>query len=248
MITSMDEVGARNEWLRSAQLADLAGTTPRALRHYHRIGLLAEPARDANGYRRYTVDDLLRVLRIRQLVESGVSLRRAGAMLAEHPVMSHALIDEIDAHLVEQLKEIQARRDRLAELRQLTLPTTDPAPPSRLAQYDRDMWLLLTSTGQVDDDTARSIVTALAGLDPDATLSWIGDFDALADADSVDSDVRERLVEEMSVFYRAVSAEIVEPADTTESPPTELLETLHRQRLSPAQREVWRAFQTRIES
>ncbi|MEQ3553652.1 WhiB family transcriptional regulator [Pseudonocardia nematodicida] len=34
------------------QLAELAGTTVRAVRHYHEVGLLDEPARRANGYKR----------------------------------------------------------------------------------------------------------------------------------------------------------------------------------------------------
>jgi DNA-binding transcriptional MerR regulator len=37
------------------QLADYAGVTIKAVRHYHKRGLLEEPARDASGYRRYSV-------------------------------------------------------------------------------------------------------------------------------------------------------------------------------------------------
>ncbi len=36
-----------------SQLAAYAGVTVRAVRHYHQIGLLPEPERDASGYRRY---------------------------------------------------------------------------------------------------------------------------------------------------------------------------------------------------
>src|SRR5699024_6571469 len=53
--------------LRSRDLAELAGTTPRALRHYHRSGLLPEVPRDPNGYRRYSIRVLVTLLRIRQL-------------------------------------------------------------------------------------------------------------------------------------------------------------------------------------
>lgn len=42
------------------QLATLAGTTARTLRHYDTIGLLV-PIRDANGYRRYSTHDLERL-------------------------------------------------------------------------------------------------------------------------------------------------------------------------------------------
>ena len=36
-----------------SQLAAYAGVTVRAVRHYHQIGLLPEPARDNSGYRTY---------------------------------------------------------------------------------------------------------------------------------------------------------------------------------------------------
>ena len=52
------------------EVAELAGVTPRAVRHYHSIGLLPEPPRDASGYRRYggkEVIDLVRVARLRAL-------------------------------------------------------------------------------------------------------------------------------------------------------------------------------------
>ena len=51
--------------VKSNELAKLAGVTVRTLRHYHAIGLLDEPPRQANGYRDYRPEDLLRVLRIR---------------------------------------------------------------------------------------------------------------------------------------------------------------------------------------
>lgn len=39
--------------MRSNELAKLAGVTVRTLRHYHAIGLMAEPSRAENGYREY---------------------------------------------------------------------------------------------------------------------------------------------------------------------------------------------------
>ncbi|EED6225780.1 MerR family DNA-binding transcriptional regulator, partial [Salmonella enterica subsp. enterica serovar Haifa] len=49
--------------MHSNELARLAGVTVRALRHYHQVGILAEPERRSNGYREYDVHDLIRVLR-----------------------------------------------------------------------------------------------------------------------------------------------------------------------------------------
>ena len=50
--------------MRSNDVAKLAGVTVRTLRHYHQLGLLPEPPRQANGYRDYSPADVARVLRI----------------------------------------------------------------------------------------------------------------------------------------------------------------------------------------
>lgn len=54
--------------------AAFAGTTPRAIRHYHQIGLLPEPERGGDGRRRYGYDDMIRLLWIRKMAEAGISL------------------------------------------------------------------------------------------------------------------------------------------------------------------------------
>jgi hypothetical protein len=53
------------------ELAEPAGTTLKTVRHYHRIGLLEEPERAANGYKRYRVKHLVRLLRIRRPADLG---------------------------------------------------------------------------------------------------------------------------------------------------------------------------------
>src|SRR6266542_919620 len=58
------------------QLASYAGVTIRAVRHYHQIGLLLEPDRDASGYRTYDAAAVVRLIRIRTLAEAGVPLTR----------------------------------------------------------------------------------------------------------------------------------------------------------------------------
>ncbi|WP_224391194.1 MerR family transcriptional regulator [Pseudonocardia sp. ICBG1293] len=50
-----------------SRLAELAGTSRRAVRHYHELGLLPEPERRSNGYQYYGVDHLVRLIRIRRL-------------------------------------------------------------------------------------------------------------------------------------------------------------------------------------
>jgi hypothetical protein len=58
------------------QLAAYAGVTVRAVRHYHQIGLLPEPERDASGYRRYGAKAVVSLIRIRTLANAGVPRRR----------------------------------------------------------------------------------------------------------------------------------------------------------------------------
>ncbi|WP_209560055.1 MerR family transcriptional regulator [Frigoribacterium sp. PvP032] len=54
--------------------ATFAGTTPRAIRHYHSLGLLPEPERDGGGRRRYDYDDMIRLLWIRKMTDAGIAL------------------------------------------------------------------------------------------------------------------------------------------------------------------------------
>ncbi|HEX9257891.1 MAG TPA: helix-turn-helix transcriptional regulator [Acidimicrobiales bacterium] len=53
--------------------AELAGVHPQTLRIYERKGLL-EPARTAGGNRRYSDEDIERLLRIAELTEEGLNL------------------------------------------------------------------------------------------------------------------------------------------------------------------------------
>ena len=70
--------------MRVTQIADLAGTTPRAVRHYHRLGLLDIPP-TVRGRREYGVEHLARLLRIRWLADGGLSLRQVAEILASDP-------------------------------------------------------------------------------------------------------------------------------------------------------------------
>jgi DNA-binding transcriptional MerR regulator len=68
--------------VRIGELAGLVGISTRAIRHYHRIGLLAEPERKANGYREYSLRDAVELARVRRLTELGLSLDEVGDALA----------------------------------------------------------------------------------------------------------------------------------------------------------------------
>jgi len=70
-----------NEWS-TQEIARLAGTTRRTLRHYHAIGLLTPSRIGVNGYRYYDADALVRLQRVLLLRELGLGLPDIGAVLA----------------------------------------------------------------------------------------------------------------------------------------------------------------------
>jgi DNA-binding transcriptional MerR regulator len=74
----MNERASGNR-LRIGELAHLAGTTTRAVRHYHANGLLAEPDRDDSGYRRYGAEHPVGLIRIRRLRSLGMPLDQIAA-------------------------------------------------------------------------------------------------------------------------------------------------------------------------
>src|SRR5207247_8757529 len=68
-------------YLRSGDLARLAGVSTDTLRHYERKGLLARPRRSANGYREYPASALDRVRLVRHALGIGCTLSDFGGML-----------------------------------------------------------------------------------------------------------------------------------------------------------------------
>ncbi len=96
--------------------AAFAGTTPRAIRHYHAIGLLAEPERGSDDRRRYGYDDMIRLLWIRRMADAGVSLDdiRAGFEGATGIEQSLARLEE---SLASKAAAIEAQRAAVHRLR-----------------------------------------------------------------------------------------------------------------------------------
>lgn len=101
-------------------IAHHAGCSERAIRHYHRIGVLPEPERRSNGYRDYDISDLIRVLTIRALVGAGIPLAQVNSELD----FDSALI-----HLDTKIAQLQQQRENLLRLRHNKL-----APPAPLMQ------------------------------------------------------------------------------------------------------------------
>jgi DNA-binding transcriptional MerR regulator len=98
------------------QAAAFVGVTIKTVRHYHRLGLVAEPERDGSGYRRYRSADLLRLVQVRTLAGAGVPLAEIGDLLDADPERFAAALDDVHRRLTERIEDLIARRDTLHRL------------------------------------------------------------------------------------------------------------------------------------
>src|SRR5436305_7810822 len=80
---SRQDEPAMRRYLKIGEVAHLLGVSTKTLRHYQKIGLLAEPGRLEAGYRLYGGEDLLLLLRIRRLTALGLPLAEIRALLAQ---------------------------------------------------------------------------------------------------------------------------------------------------------------------
>jgi DNA-binding transcriptional MerR regulator len=98
------------------ELAKYAGVTIKAVRHYHSRGLLDEPPRDSSGYRRYTADHAVKLIKIRTLAEGGVPLARIKELLVADPARFAAAVPDIDRGLQKRARDLAEARRRLKGL------------------------------------------------------------------------------------------------------------------------------------
>jgi DNA-binding transcriptional MerR regulator len=133
-VTHLDAPGTPAEesprLLRIQEVAGETGLTPRAIRYYEELGLLAPAARSEGAYRLYDADDLERLRFIRGLRDD------AGFSLAE----------------IGQLLEDEAARDRIRTRLRVT-----PDPDERremlieaIARVDRQVVTLRTKAARLE--------------------------------------------------------------------------------------------------
>jgi len=139
------------------QLASYAGVTIRAIRHYHHVGLLPEPERNASGYRTYDVNAVVRLIRIRTLVEAGVPLARVQDLLDADATTFVEGTLEIDRELRARIRALQEHRRRIARLASgdsLAVPEEVAGyldrvraigAPEPLVEAERDAWILVAA-------------------------------------------------------------------------------------------------------
>ncbi|PWS50217.1 MerR family transcriptional regulator [Streptomyces sp. FT05W] len=139
--------------------AAFAGITPRAIRHYHQIGLLPEPERGGDGRRRYGYDDMIRLLWIRKMADAGVSLddmraafSEAGDEALDHAPDIESVLSRLEETLAAQEAGIKRRRAAVQRLQAVGSPlgllselVTDRLsrlPPGALRPSDLDALLV----------------------------------------------------------------------------------------------------------
>jgi DNA-binding transcriptional MerR regulator len=190
--------------MRSAELARLAGVSVRTLRHYHQVGLLAEPERDFNGYRRYDVHDLVRVLRIRRLAALGMALDQMAPLLDGEPDSAAGILEDLDKELAGLIDRLEEQRRIIAQLKERDVPPDLPpeyapffeaylkhSPPSKLVAIDRDQAILLAGLASAEDNARIGELYQAMASDESlpAVIELSERFDQLA-ADTPEADLR----------------------------------------------------------
>jgi DNA-binding transcriptional MerR regulator len=139
------------------QLASYAGVTVRAVRHYHQVGLLPEPERDASGYRRYGALAVVELIKIRTLAEAGVPLSQVGELLRADQATFADAVKAIDRRLRGEITRLQTNRKQIAQLAAgdgLVLPSEVVAyldrmrelgVSERMVEGERDGWILVAA-------------------------------------------------------------------------------------------------------
>ncbi|MFD0305909.1 MerR family transcriptional regulator [Streptomyces sp. NPDC127119] len=105
--------------------AAFAGSTPRAIRHYHEIGLLPEPERGGDARRRYGYEDMIRLLWIRRMADAGIALddirdafiSRAASTGADGGDGVAGLLERLEETLAEQEAEVRRQRTAVQRMR-----------------------------------------------------------------------------------------------------------------------------------
>jgi DNA-binding transcriptional MerR regulator len=185
------------------ELADLAGTTLRAVRHYHQVGLLPEPERRSNGYKQYGVAHLVRLLRIKRLVDLGFSLPRI-AELGEDDHHPAEALRALDADLAATIDRLQRARAELRDILDQAAPTDLPpelAPVAHVDLSEADRSFVAVLGRIVSPERRRAWADMLQDLPDDPVAA---EFDDLPD--DADEPTRQAVAERMVPYVHALRA------------------------------------------
>lgn len=138
------------------EVATLLGITPKTIKHYHEIGLLPTPKRDANHYRRYDLPLITQLQQILRLRAFGLSLQQIGILVkSEEPDQLLPIVLNQHANAIRD--EIARLQHQLA-LTEDFLSNTDRLPQVQPAAQPRVSALLIFS------ETIRTYSTSVADI------------------------------------------------------------------------------------
>jgi DNA-binding transcriptional MerR regulator len=184
------------------EIAELAGTSQRAVRHYHEVGLLAEPERRTNGYKQYGVAHLIRLLRITRLTNLGFSLSQIADLGDgdEHP---EEALRTIDAELATTIERLNRVRRELGVILRRTTPTDLPnelagAVDAGLTGADRAF--VVVASRVLDPEGVQAYGNLLNDLPDDPVSSELDGLPADAD-EATRRDLAERLAGYLQALY-----------------------------------------------
>lgn len=201
--------------MRIGALAQLAGTTTRAIRHYHATGLLAEPPRDDSGYRRYGTEHAVRLMRIRRLRDVGMPLDRIVGALGDEDLPTALRL--LAADLERQIADLQALHARV-----VALAADDGLDLSSLPPREQEAAALVDA---LSPDGLAGVVRRAQQLP---------ELPALAErVRTLPADADEREVEALA---QALAAAAPRPAGAPPPVPVETMDALLGDHLSAAQR------------
>ena len=224
-----------------SQLAAYAGVTVRAVRHYHHIGLLPEPERDASGYRRYGATAVVSLIKIRTLADAGVPLSEVGEMLsADGPAFAEA-VRRIDGRLRDQVERLEASRKQIAQLAagdSLLVPPEVACYLDRLRQIgaskrvvegERDGWILVAA--RWPDQIREWMPDKLAQLEDPRLVRLYLLLSEMVESDRGDDDPRlaqmaDILAELLEQAYAAGETQAGEGEGARDDLPFDLLDAL----------------------
>jgi DNA-binding transcriptional MerR regulator len=239
------------------QLARYVGVSTKTIRVYHNKGLLPEPDRDASGYRRYTAQDAVELIKIRTLAEAGVPLAKILNLKAAPDEAFRRALTQIDDDLTAHIRSLRHTQRRLRELASghtRLLPAEVDLHLQRLGELgfsqrwvamESDLWILVFAT---HPDIALELFRDQAQALTEPTLRRIYlDYDRAHDLDPLDpflTDLARRIVHATAQRYGtgdlpgqgsgSESPQLIQAAVNASSPAWQRLDSLIRDQLHHA--------------
>ncbi|MEU8242447.1 MerR family transcriptional regulator [Actinoplanes missouriensis] len=224
------------------ELAAYAGVTVRAVRHYHQVGLLPEPARDASGYRRYGATAVVSLIKIRTLADAGVPLAQIRPMLAAGPEEFDEAVRRIDRRVSDEIQRLETIRKQIAQLASgdnAALPSAvtyyldrlrEVGASEAMVRAERDGWILVTA--RWPDRVVDWIPGKLAQLEDPRVVRLYRILSTLIDGDGLVDETAVALMEEAADTMATLSEEaeaagdVLTAEDTRYDLPFDLLDAL----------------------